>query len=234
MWAILRSRDRKIYEESKKTLMLDHRDDSVVSQAYNELVDNIFMKTNTSQCQIYQVVSASKGEGRTITAVNLAITLAKRDKKVLLVDTDLRSPSIYEVLDIDNGPGLVDILEGNLDIKQVSRAVQMDNLEVITSGNVNTNSFRLLSLDKLKNLLDNSRALYNFVILDSPAIDAYTDALIISPLVDGALLVIKAGETRKDDALSVKKKVESAKGNLIGVIFNKQTNFIPSFLRKLV
>lgn len=231
---MFRSKGIKNHEKYREITMLGYKDDSAVSHAFNELVDNIFMKSNTSHCQIYQVISASIGEGRTTIAIDLALALAKRKKRVLLVDADLRSPSIYKVLDMEDAPGLVEILEEKLDIKQVSRTVGMDDLEVITAGNVNVNSFGLFSSNNLKNFLNSTRSLYDFVILDSPAIDTYTDALILSPLVDGALLVIKTGETRKDDALSVKKKVENAKGNLIGVIFNKRINFIPSFLRKLL
>ena len=167
----------------------------VASEAYKLLRTKLqFSFVDEINCPIIGVSSALAGEGKSLTAANLAYSLAQLEKRVLLIDCDLRRPSIAYKLPVDRKPGLSNYLTGHLDIGMVIQSCVLDSdnrFDVISSGDTPPNPIELLSSTKMANVLKELRNAYDYVIMDLPPVCEVSDALVASKLADGILLVTR-------------------------------------------
>jgi capsular exopolysaccharide synthesis family protein len=152
--------------------------------------------------------------------VNLAISLAQLNQRVLIVDGDMRRPSIRKALDIANGMGLVSYLTGQKDWRAAVLPSGIENLDALVCGPVPPNPAELLSSDRMRVMLDEARAEYQFVIVDSPPLLNVSDARILATLVEGVILVVKGGVTPRELAQRAQSYAEDVGANLIGVVLN--------------
>ena len=194
-------------------------------EAYIRLRTNIqFSFVDSQGCRIIGVTSSRTSEGKSTTSVNLAYSLAQLGQTVLLMDCDMRRPSLNEKLGFSLSPGLSNLLT---DINVVGETVAYyspsDNsrgFSVISSGDVPPNPSELLNSSRMKKLLESMRTKYDYVILDLPPVGAVADAQTVSGLTDGMLIVVKEGSCPKNVLNECLSQLELAKCHILGFVLN--------------
>ena len=192
------------------------------AEAYRALRTNVLLSSADVQPQMLLITSPGKGEGKSLTAANLSIAMAQAGNRVLLIDCDLRKPKMHKVFSLDRDPGLSNLLVGtkvdpHLYIQKTAQA----NLEVITCGPIPPNPSELLGSKRMHTLLEGLRQDYQRVILDSPPIMAATDAAVLTPVVDGTVLVVRAGNTKRQVAQRAVKLLLDLNARITGVVLNE-------------
>jgi capsular exopolysaccharide synthesis family protein len=168
------------------------------------------------------VTSASAGEGKTVTAANLAVAFAQAGRRVLLVDADLRKPGIHLIFDLSNERGLTSLLRTDSPgLESVARAPDQENLLVVTSGPLPPNPAELLGSQRMRTLKEQLAAEADLVIFDSPPVHAVADPLILSALVDGTLLVIDSAHSRPQSVRLAGDTLARAGAHVLGVVLNQ-------------
>ena len=188
------------------------------SESYRVLRTNIHFATVDAPARTLMVTSASPGEGKSTTAANLAFAMAMDGKKVLLVDTDLRRPSQHKLLDLPPVPGLTDVLLGHTPLAPHEI---MPGLSVLTAGSTPPNPGELLNSRKFRNLVDDLMAQADIVIFDSPPVLAAADAVILASQMDGTIMVVETGATKKGAARRTMQLLKQARATMLGVAYNK-------------
>jgi len=192
-----------------------------VAEAYRIIRTNFVFGAVDKSLKVFQVTSAVKGEGKTTTTVNLGISLAQVGLRILLVDADLRRPSLHKTLRLgSNERGLSQILQNQMSLDEVIRATPIPNLQAITSGGIPEHPSELLSSPLMNNFIIKARELFDVVLIDSPPVISVADAPVIASHVDGTLLVVRAGYIPRRLTLQAKKSVEAVNGKVLGVILN--------------
>lgn len=192
---------------------------SMAAESYRTLRTNIQYSSFDKEYKIIMVTSSEPGEGKSTIAGNLALSFAQDGKRVLLIDCDLRKPSLHKKFKISNLVGLSDVLIGKEDLKTALHRYN-ENLVVLTSGKLPPNPSEMLSSKAMSNLLKELKNVFDYIILDTPPVQAVTDSQILSTKADGTILVIRAEKTKKDsvqNALGLLKKVNA---NIIGTVLN--------------
>ena len=199
--------------------IVEKKPKSVAAEAYRSLRTNIQYSSFDNKYQTLVVTSANPGEGKTTVAGNLALVLAQGESKVLLVDCDMRRPSIHKLFKISNTYGISDLLVGNKKLESVANKYN-DNLSIVPAGKIPPNPAEMLASKAMTAFLEEMKNYFDYIVLDTPPLQAVTDAQVLSTKVDGSLIVVRAGVTKKDavhNAVSIIKKV---KGNIIGTVLN--------------
>ncbi len=210
-------------KEGRAELISHNMPQSQMSEAFRALRTSLLLSQADHPPQVILMTSALPREGKTTAAVNLAVTLAQLGDKTLLVDADLRKPGINRALSLVDGKhaGLSSYLAGvsSLDLITVPHPA-ITNLAAIPTGPIPPNPADLLSSRRLTELIAELRTRYKFVVIDSPPIMAATDAVILSVLVDGVLLVVRSGETPKEAFTRTRDLLAGVKCRMLGVVLN--------------
>jgi polysaccharide biosynthesis transport protein len=210
-------------KEGRAELISHEMPQSQMSEAFRALRTSLLLSQADHPPQVILMTSALPREGKTTAAVNLAVTLAQLGDKTLLVDADLRKPGINRALSLVDGKhaGLSSYLAGvsSLDLITVPHPT-ITNLAAIPTGPIPPNPADLLSSRRLTELIAELRLRYKFVVIDSPPIMAATDAVILSVLVDGVLLVVRSGETPKEAFTRTRDLLSGVKCHMLGVVLN--------------
>lgn len=188
---------------------------SPVSEAYRTLRTNLSFSGLDEPIRTLVVTSAAPDEGKSTTIANLAVTMAQGGRKTILVDCDLRRPSLHELLGLDLEPGLTNLMldengEPNL------QKTQVDGLQLLASGPKPPNPADLLGSQKIDQVIARLEKMADIVLFDAPPIIAVTDAAVLGAKVDGVLMVISAGKTRREHAERAKETLEKANVRIIG------------------
>ena len=196
------------------------------SDAYRMLRTQVMQRMSENQWNVLAVTSPGAGEGKTLTAINLAISLAMElDYTVLLVDADLRKPGVHSYFDLTPEYGLSDYLTSDIQLSELLiHPDVVEHLVILPGGNAITNSSEMLSSPKMKQLVEEVKNRYSsrIILFDVPPLLATADALAFSPYVDAALLVIEEGKTTAEDA---KYALDMLQGtSVIGTVLNKADN----------
>lgn len=203
------------------TRLVTHFDPkSPVSEAYRTLRTNIQFKNKNSRKIVAMVTSSAPKEGKSTTVANLAITMAQMGSKTVLVDTDLRRPVIHSIFNMKKEMGVTNYLMGKAGVEDIVKPTFIDNLFVITSGPLPPNPSELLASDELGQLIEDLRERYDVILFDSPPVIAVTDAAVLSPRVDGMILVIKAHQTHRDAVKRAKTLLDNANAHIFGCLLN--------------
>jgi capsular exopolysaccharide synthesis family protein len=194
---------------------------SVVSEAYRALRTSILLSTSKHPPQVILITSGQPREGKTTTALNLAITLAQRGDRVVLIDSDLRRPRVHRAFQMTNPTGLSSYLAGATGIDQIVKAVaRIPNLFVITAGPTPPNPAELLSSEPVTALFEELRRQFDFVVLDSPPAITVADAMILAAHADGVILVAHGGVTTRDSLRHARKLLAATNARMLGVVLN--------------
>ena len=192
-----------------------------IKEAYVKLRTSLMfcMTADKSRsCRTFAVTSAMPSDGKSLTAANIAISYAMMDKRVMLIDADMRKPTQRRLWNVEKSTGLCDFLAniGQLEIAKVGKLP----LWIVCTGTIPPNPSELLSSDKMKDFVNACFDHYDYVIIDTPPINTVADAQIVSTYVDGVLLVAKSGKTTADELNMAIDAVKRAGGNLCGVVLN--------------
>jgi capsular exopolysaccharide synthesis family protein len=218
--------------EKRIELVAQHLPKSQMSEAFRALRTAILLSQADHPPQVILVTSALPREGKTTAAANLAVTLAQLGDRTALVDADLRKPGIGRLLNLGGGKyaGLSSYLAGvsSLDLISVPHP-SIPNLVAIPTGPLPPNPADLLSSHKLADAIAELRTKFRFIVIDSPPIMAATDAVILSVLVDGVLLVVRSGETPKEAFTRTRDLLASVKCRVLGVVLNAVDSSAPDY-----
>jgi len=198
------------------------------AEAYKLLRTKLqFSFTDEKACRIIGISSALTGEGKSISALNLAYSLAQLDKRVLLVDCDMRRPTLAERLPISRTPGLSDYLSGQSSADTLIQLCGIKGDErafhAIASGRTPPNPMELLSSAKMKRTLELLRDKYDYIILDLPPVGEVSDALVAAKLADGMLLVVRQNYCDRVVLNAAVRQFEFVDSKILGVVFNCTT-----------
>ncbi len=166
------------------------------------------------------VATVRPGQGGTSTIANLAITLAQGGKRVILVDGDMRRPSLHKVFNVSNDVGLSSVLSNGLQIAEVLRPTEVDNLVLVPAGPIPKNPWQLLRSPKMQEVVDALEQSCDIVLFDTPSAAVFADASVMASLVDGVVVVVRANHIPRGSELQVKHLLNKAKVKLLGVVLN--------------
>ncbi|MCL6474535.1 MAG: polysaccharide biosynthesis tyrosine autokinase [Firmicutes bacterium] len=166
------------------------------------------------------VATVRPGQGGTSTIANLAITLAQGGKRVILVDGDMRRPSLHKVFNVSNDVGLSSVLSNGLQIAEVLRPTEVDNLVLVPAGPIPKNPWQLLRSQKMQEVVDALEQSCDIVLFDTPSAAVFADASVMASLVDGVVVVVRANHIPRGSELQVRHLLNKAKVRLLGVVLN--------------
>ncbi len=195
---------------------------SMLSESIRSLRTSLRFSTRSGAPQSVFITSSAAAEGKSTIALNLATAYAQTGNKVLLIDADLRNPSLHKLLELDNREGLTNYLAStNSAETDHSRGCMIKHLNVITSGPIPPDPVELLSGNKMLELLETASKQYDHIIIDGPPILGLADALVLSNLADATIVAVEAGKTRKASLLDALKRLERANANILGSVLTK-------------
>ena len=193
-------------------------------EAYNLLRTNIsYAFPDEEGGKVVGVCSARPQEGKSTTAINLAFALAEAGNQVLLIDGDMRRPSVYETVGVAMEPGLSEMLSGKNGI-DVNHSVLHPNMSVLASGHIPPNPSELISSNRMNTLLEEFKKMYDYIIIDLPPVLAVSDPVAISKYLGGMILVVRHGKTRRRDIAEAIRQLEYAGVKILGFVYNRIGN----------
>lgn len=203
-------------------LVVLNKPSSVVSEQFKTIRTNIQFSMVDDNLKTIVVTSAGPSSGKSTVSANLAATVASEDKKVLLVDADLRKPTVHKTFNVRNNVGLTKLLTDRTALlEEAIIQSSTEGLYLLTSGAIPPNPAELLSSKKMKELIKNMENSFDMIIFDMPPILAVTDAQVMASKVDGVLFVIPNGNVSKDHVIKSKELLENVKANILGAVMNK-------------
>jgi polysaccharide biosynthesis transport protein len=202
-------------------------------ESYMQLGAYLLLSNPNQSTKSILITSAEEGEGKTITALNLALSLAKTKGKVLIIDADLRRPRIHHIKNLSNKVGLSTLLSlSEIDHEAIDQAIQKDptcNLDILTAGKHSVNPGNLLSSKEMATLLKKLSGIYSHILIDSPPVLYFADSAIMSTLTDSVVIVVRDGISSKEIILKAKNVLEKVGANIVGIVLNgvpiRQTNY---------
>jgi len=193
---------------------------SPISEAFRSLRANLDFASLDYPLKSIFIASPDTAEGKTTVAINLAVTMGQVGKKVILVDADLRKPTVYKYPGATTKIGLKNVLVDDLDLREALRPLGDHNISILPSGNRTARSAELLSSEKMDQVLISLEGLCDALIIDGPPF-FISDAVILSAKVDGVLIVIRPGHTREDVARSMMEQMDRAGARVLGIVLNR-------------
>ncbi|MBI4548197.1 MAG: polysaccharide biosynthesis tyrosine autokinase [Ignavibacteriae bacterium] len=193
---------------------------SSIAESYRRLRTKIQYAQVDRPVQSMLVTSPNPGEGKSTTVSNLAVTFAQAGKKVILIDTDLRRPSLHSEFGMDKQPGLTELLINNSPLEIVVRKTPLENLDIVCCGTIPPNPAETLGSQRMKHLIEELKGTYDVLLLDSPPVLAVTDPTILSTIVDGVIIVVSSNRTRIDTLDRSVELIQSVGGKCLGLVLN--------------
>jgi capsular exopolysaccharide synthesis family protein len=210
--------------EKDRDLIAHVNPKSNVSELYRSLRSSLIYASSDESSKAFVVTSPSPLEGKTTTAINLAITLAQTGKKVLLVDSDLRKSRIHKTFNVDRANGLTNYLAGEIDTDKIISNTDIENLSFIPSGPTSHFAADLIGSPRMKEFIGNMKTRFDYIILDSPPLCTVTDAAILTVITDAVIQVILSGRTSRKVVAHCRDILSKMNANMVGVVLN---NFKP-------
>ncbi len=207
-------------DANKKTL---HKNlEFTATEQYKLIRANLdFTLPADEKCPVIGVTSSMRGEGKSTTAVNLSYVCAEKGSKVLLIDADLRIPSIAKKLEIESTPGLADLLRGKGAQLSEFKSHLLKNWYVLPAGDIPPNPSELLGSGRMKKVLDQLREVFDYIIIDLPPVNIVSDAISISSLISGMIVVIREEYTEKKELERCFRQLKLSNVNILGCVMNE-------------
>ena len=193
---------------------------SPISEQYRTIRTNLQYASVDKEIRSLLLTSAGPSEGKSLTTANLAVVYAQQGKKVLLIDGDLRKPTVHYTFRINNLQGLSNILIGDISLEEAVVTSEVENLDIISCGPIPPNPSELLGSRKMQELIEEAKQSYDMVIIDTPPVLAVTDSQILSNFVDGAILVVRSKATEIEAAQKSIEALQAVNANILGTILN--------------
>ncbi|WP_336882208.1 CpsD/CapB family tyrosine-protein kinase [Priestia koreensis] len=205
-----------------RSLISHMRPKSSISEQYRTIRTNIQFSSVDQAIKSILVTSSVQAEGKSTTTANLAIVFSQQGKRVLLVDGDMRKPTVHYTFQLDNRIGLTNVLTKQMNATSAIQRSAVENLDILTSGPIPPNPAELLGSHAMEELLSELYRNYDLVIFDSPPVLPVTDAQILANQCDGVIMVVQSNQSDKESTLKAKELLMGAKGKLLGVVLNRK------------
>lgn len=207
--------------KGKQAVLIAKNPGSAMAEAFRSLRTNMLFSTPEGVPKILHLTSSGPSEGKSNTGINLASVFAQTGKSVLMIDADLRKPSLHKYLQLENVMGLSDYLSGDLDLSEVEGQTDIDGLTVITAGSVPESPADFLSSNEMVELLQLVSDKYDLILIDSPPVMGLADALILSNRSSATLFIVSSHEAKKSHVLGALDRLKMGYGNVIGFVLTK-------------
>ncbi|EOV9526560.1 CpsD/CapB family tyrosine-protein kinase [Bacillus cytotoxicus] len=211
---------KKKKRQPLKQLVTYRQPKSNISEQYRNIRTNIEFTSVDHQIRSIIFTSASPGEGKTITAANLAVVFGQQGKKVLLIDANLRKPTLQSLFAVHTSNGLTNVLSGKVKCMQCIQKTEVENVYLMPSGPTPPNPAELLGYHTMDEVLQEGYEMFDIILIDTPPVLAVTDAQILANKCDGIVLVVRSGMTAKEKVVKAKQILDKVSGKLLGVILN--------------
>jgi protein-tyrosine kinase len=218
--------DRKNRKQMKslkqRSLIAHHNSKSPIAEQYRTIRTNIQFASIDREVRTIMVTSSGPGEGKSTTAANLAVVMAQQGKRVLLVDADMRKPTVHYTFRANNTRGLTNVLTKQATLEEAAAPTEVDDLDVLASGPIPPNPAELIGSKAMDHMLETATTPYDAIIFDTPPVLAVTDAQIMANRCDGTILVVSSGKTENEAATQSKELLEKSKAKILGVVLNRK------------
>lgn len=203
-------------------LVVVNKPSSVVSEQFRTIRTNIQFSMVDETLRTIVVTSAGPASGKSTIATNLAATFASKEKKVLLVDSDLRKPTVHKAFKVRNNDGLTTLLtDRNTNLEDVIYRTHTDGLYILTSGAIPPNPAELLASKRMEEIKQEMLDYFDMIIFDMPPLLPVTDAQVMASKTDGVLFVIPKGQVNKEEVFKAKDLLEKVQANVLGAVLNR-------------
>ena len=193
---------------------------SPISEQYRTIRTNLQFASIDEPLQSILITSPGPAAGKSLTAANIAVVYAQQEKKTLLIDADMRKPTVHYTFRVDNLRGLSNVLVGDTPLESAVEQSDVENLDVLTCGPIPPNPAELLASTRMEEVLNQAKQLYDFIIFDTPPLLAVADAKILSNIVDGCLLVVRSGVTKMEEVERTVDLLDDGHAKVLGAILN--------------
>lgn len=202
-------------------LITNHSPKSPVSEAYRTLRTNLCFASPDYTLKSIMFTSSGAGEGKSLTITNLAITLAQDNKKVIIIDADLRKPMQHRFFGLTNYSGLSNILTDKITFAEGLRETFIEGLSLISTGTIPPNPAELLGSKKMDTVIEKAETEADMVLIDTAPTMPVTDPVLLANKVDGVIIVTASHETHQEMLFKTKESLDRVRANIIGVVLNK-------------
>ncbi len=194
---------------------------SMLSEAYRSIRTSILLSSSEKPPKKITITSPNPSEGKTTTVINTAIALSQMGAQVLIIDADMRKPKVHKIFNYENGMGLSNFLSGHGDLESIVKESEVPNLFYIPCGPVPPNPSELLGANLFKNMLESLEARFDHILLDSPPVLGFADAIILSNSVNGVILTVLGGKTPRETLQRAKEALQQTNTKILGVVINR-------------
>ena len=201
-----------------RTETISDKSKFAIVESYKAARSNIMFSLSADDDKLFAVTSYSKGEGKSTVSANLAISFSKMEKKVLLVDCDLRRPNIHNIFKIENQAGLSNVIGKMVEFEEVIHRNVLPNLDILPSGTIPPNPSELLCSPKFTNLIKKLYEEYDYIIFDTPPIGVVADALLLKDLIAGFVVVLRERSTTHGDVQNILDSMKLADAKILGFV----------------
>ncbi|WP_226654743.1 CpsD/CapB family tyrosine-protein kinase [Pseudalkalibacillus hwajinpoensis] len=217
-----RKNRKSVHVDKERSLLTHQNPKSPIAEQYRTIRTNIQFASIEEEIRTIMVTSSGPMEGKSTTIANLGVVLAQQGKSVLIVDADLRKPTVHYTFRTMNTRGITNILTRQAELVEVTQETEVPNLNVLTSGPVPPNPSELLGSKGMDNLIEEALRNYDIILFDCPPILAVADSQIVANKAQGTVLVVSSGTTDKEAAVKAKERLESVSSKLLGVVLNRK------------
>lgn len=222
--------NKKRLLDSKRKLITKYDPKSPISEQYRTIRTNVLFSSVDEEIRKIMVTSSGPGEGKSTTAANLAVVFAQQGKTVLLVDADLRKPTVHYTFNTLNTVGLTSVLTNQKPLREAMHKSDEGKLYILPSGPIPPNPSELLGSKAMQQFMEEALEEFDVILFDTPPVLAVTDAQILANLCQGSVLVVSSGTTEKESLIKTKELLSASNGKVLGVVLNnkkqdKQSNY---------
>jgi capsular exopolysaccharide synthesis family protein len=219
---LARKNQKNLFQLQNRSLISMSSPKSPIAEQFRTIRTNIQFTSVDEEVKTIIVTSAGPAEGKSTTTANLAVVFAQQGKRVLMIDADLRKPTVHYTFSKENHVGLSNVLTRQATLDEAVQTTSQDNLYVLTSGPIPPNPSEILGSKGMQSMLQLAKNEYDVIILDSPPVLVVTDAQVLSNITDGVVLVVSSGKTEVESAKKAKELLDSAKAKILGVVLNNK------------
>ncbi len=215
-------------KETRKPIFDYYHPESVVATEFRRLLHNITRPTNGVEHKSFLITSAMLSEGKSTVAGYLAITAAAyKKRKTILIDCDLRRPTIHKLFNLPVENGVTDLIDGTIKVEDAFKSTPLKHLWVVTAGRMKDNPTELFEGESVKQVIEQIKFYFDMVFVDCAPVIPVSDPVVLAPDLDGLLLVVKAGATQKDVVRRACDIISKSDANILGVVLNNVEGVLP-------
>jgi capsular exopolysaccharide synthesis family protein len=211
---------KKQFKTNVRSLITKFNPKSPISEQYRTIRTNVEFASVDQKLSTLLVTSSGPSEGKSSTTANLSVVFAQQGKRVLLIDGDLRKPTVHYTFKLDNRIGLSTVLVGEKALEETVKETDVPNLDILTCGPIPPNPSELLGSKAMKQMLQLAQETYDVIVFDTPPVLAVTDAQILANICDGSIIVARSEQTEYEAIQKAKELLEPAHAKLLGIVLN--------------